>query len=419
MNNRLLIRIAVSLLKARLGQTIVAAIGVMFGIGMFIALVSFMTGLNQMLDNLTITRTPHIRLYKEIRPSREQPVELSPRFRDHANFVRSVKPKDDGRDIRNSRAILRTLAKDSRVYDVAPKVLTPVFLNIGGIETSAVINGIDPVTEEKLFPVGDYLLSGSMNDLATVHNSIIIGKGIAAKLLINPGDRIRVTTAQGDQALLKVVGIIQFGLAEIDDVQSYTSIQTCRNLLGKPTTYVTDLEVKLYDLDLAPAMARQYARVFDVEAMDIQTANAQFETGSNVRSIISYAVGVTLLVVAGFGIYNILNMLIYEKMDAIAILKATGFSGTDVRRIFLFLSMIIGVTGGAAGLTLGYVMSVIISHIPFEATSLPTIKTFPVNFAAVYYFIGTTFALAATYLAGLFPALKAGKIDPVQIIRGK
>ncbi|HEY0895504.1 MAG TPA: ABC transporter permease, partial [Sphingobacteriaceae bacterium] len=303
MNNRLLLRIAFSLLKARLGQTIVAGIGVMFGIGMFIALVSFMTGLNQMLDNLTITRTPHIRLYKEIRPSREQPVELSPRFRDHTNFVRSIKPKDDGRDIRNSQSILHALAKDPRVYDVAPKVLTPVFFNIGGIETSAVINGIDPVTEEKLFPVGDYLLSGSMNDLATIHNSIIIGHGIAAKMLIRPGDRIRVTTAQGDQALLKVVGIIQFGLAEIDDVQSYTSIQTCRNLLGKPTTYVTDLEVKLHDLSLAPAMARQYSRLFDVEAMDIQTANAQFETGSNVRSIISYAVGVTLLVVAGFGIY--------------------------------------------------------------------------------------------------------------------
>ncbi|HEY0897544.1 MAG TPA: FtsX-like permease family protein, partial [Sphingobacteriaceae bacterium] len=164
---------------------------------------------------------------------------------------------------------------------------------------------------------------------------------------------------------------------------------------------------------------RQYGRLFNVEAIDIQTANAQFETGSNVRSIISYAVGITLLVVAGFGIYNILNMLIYEKMDSIAILKATGFSGSDVRRIFIYLSMIIGVTGGASGLILGYAMSVIISHIPFEATSLPTIKTFPVNFAPVYYFIGSTFALAATYLAGLFPALKAGKIDPVQIIRGK
>jgi lipoprotein-releasing system permease protein len=58
--------------------------------------------------------------------------------------------------------------------------------------------------------------------------------------------------------------------------------------------------------------------------MDYQTANSQFETGSTVRSI-SYSVGIVLLIVAGFGIYNILNMMIYEKMDSIAILKAQGF----------------------------------------------------------------------------------------------
>lgn len=419
MKNKLLLTIAFSLLKARLGQTVVAGIGVMFGIGMFIALISFMTGLNEMLDNLTTNRTPHIRLYKEIRPSRQQPVEMSPRFRKHVNFIRSIKPKDEGKEIRNSQSVLRALKSDPRVYDVAPKILTPVFFNISGIETSGVINAIDPAIEEELFPLGDYLLSGTMAELTSVRNSIIIGKGIATKMLVDVGDMISVTTPQGNQAMLKVVGIIQFGLAEIDDVQSYTSLQTCRNLLGEPSTYVTDLEVKLHDLALAPSMARQYGRLFDVEAIDIQTANAQFETGSNVRSIISYAVGITLLVVAGFGIYNILNMLIYEKMDSIAILKATGFSGGDVRKIFLYLSMIIGVAGGITGLILGYTLSVIISHIPFEAASLPTIKTFPVNFAPVYYVIGTTFALAATYLAGLFPALKAGSIDPVQIIRGK
>lgn len=71
-------------------------------------------------------------------------------------------------------------------------------------------------------------------------------------------------------------------------------------------------------------MAKEYAQLFQTSAEDIQTTNAQFETGSFVHSLISYAVGITLLIVAGFGIYNILNMMIYEKMPFIAILKATG-----------------------------------------------------------------------------------------------
>ena len=73
---------------------------------------------------------------------------------------------------------------------------------------------------------------------------------------------------------------------------------------------------------------------------DIQTANSQFETGSFIRTLISYVVGIVLLVVAGFGIYNILNMMIYEKMDSIAIMKAIGFSGKDVNLIFIFIALI-------------------------------------------------------------------------------
>jgi ABC-type antimicrobial peptide transport system permease subunit len=65
--------------------------------------------------------------------------------------------------------------------------------------------------------------------------------------------------------------------------------------------------------------------IFGIDADDIQTVNAQFETGTSIRTLISYAVGITLLIVSGFGIYNILNMMIYEKMDTIAILKAIGF----------------------------------------------------------------------------------------------
>ncbi len=63
-------------------------------------------------------------------------------------------------------------------------------------------------------------------------------------------------------------------------------------------------------MEQAPAMAREYENLFSLDAEDIQTANAQFETSSSVRSIISYAIGITLLIVSGFSIYNILNMMI-------------------------------------------------------------------------------------------------------------
>jgi lipoprotein-releasing system permease protein len=159
--------------------------------------------------------------------------------------------------------------------------------------------------------------------------------------------------------------------------------------------------------------------MFDLSVVDIQTANAQFETGTSIRNLISYAVSITLLIVAGFGIYNILNMLIYEKMNDIAILKATGFSGRDVQLIFISQALIIGFIGGVLGLILGYGVSVLISHAPFETEALPTVKTMPVDFSASYYIIGIIFAMISTFFAGYFPSKKAQRIDPVEIIRGQ
>ncbi len=218
---------------------------------------------------------------------------------------------------------------------------------------------------------------------------------------------------------LKVVGFYQSGLADVDNITSFASIGTTQKLLGKTESYLTDIQVKLHDLNLAPALAKEFEAKFGTEAVDIQTANSQFDTGTQIRNIITYSVSIVLLVVAGFGIYNILNMMIYEKMDSIAILKATGFSGNDVRNIFINLSLIIGISGGLLGLGLGFVFQIIIDHLPFETSALPTIKTFPVNYDFKYYLVGIVFALVTTFLAGWFPARKASKIDPVEIIRGK
>ncbi|MGZ3921886.1 MAG: ABC transporter permease, partial [Bacteroidia bacterium] len=141
--------------------------------------------------------------------------------------------------------------------------------------------------------------------------------------------------------------------------------------------------------------------------------------GSFIRTLISYTVGITLLIVAGFGIYNILNMMIYEKMDSIAILKATGFSGKDVNKVFIFIALCIGIFGGLLGLIMGFGLSAIIDNIPFNTAALPTIKTFPINYNPKFYIIGAIFSVITTYFAGYFPARKASKIDPVIIIRGK
>jgi lipoprotein-releasing system permease protein len=419
MNIRLLVRIAFSLLLARWKQSLVAAIGVTFSITMFIALLAFMTGLNDLLDGLILNRTPHIRLYNEIKPNNLQPIIQDSIFSKKYNFIRSVKAGNSRQEVYNSQIIIKTLRQDKRVQGVAPKITTQVFFNEGKVNITGIINGIDVEAESRLFSFTDYVVEGNAIDLKNVNNSIILGKGLAEKLLANIGDVVQVTTANQQQFSLKVIGYFQSGLVDIDKVQSFATLSTTQKIVGKPSHYITDIQVRLYDLNAAPSIAKEYAQLFETEAEDIQTANAQFETGSFVRSLISYAVGITLLIVAGFGIYNILNMMIYEKMDSIAILKATGFSGRDVNRIFMVIALSIGLFGGVVGLGFGFLFSVLIDQIPFNTASLPTITTYPVNYSLAFYLIGAVFSIVTTWLAGWAPAQKASKVDPVVIIRGK
>ena len=419
MNFKLIFSIATSLLLARWRQTLVAAIGVTFSITMFIALLSFMTGLNDLLDGLILNRTPHIRLYNEIKPNVNQPVNIATNNQQQYNFISSIKSGNSRQEIYNYAAITQVLQKDERVLGYSPKIIAQVFFNDGAIDITGIVNGINVEDESKLFHFNEYITAGNASDIEKLSNSIVLGKGLADKLLVNIGDMIQLTTSKGERFPLKVVGYFQSGLQELDKTQSYASIATVQKLLGKPSSYVTDLQVKLKDIEAAPIVTKEYAKLFNTDAEDIQTANSQFETGTFVRTLISYAVGITLLVVAGFGIYNILNMMIYEKMDTIAILKATGFAGKDVKRIFIVIALSIGFFGGMAGLLFGFGLSSVINQIPFNTAALPTVKTYPVNYNPMFYIIGTVFSLITTYFAGWFPARKASKIDPVIIIRGK
>jgi lipoprotein-releasing system permease protein len=419
MINKLIVHIARSLLLARWKQTLIAAIGVTFSITMFVTLLGFMGGLNNMLDGLILNRSPHIRLYNEIKPSNQQAIQLAPEYADAHHFIHSIKSGNIRQEIYNSGAIMQALKNDEQVLGFSPKINAQIFFNNGTIEITGVMNGIEEKTENELFHFNEYVIEGNSSDINKIPNSIILGNELAKNMLANIGDVVQITTTKGQIFPLKVIGLFQSGLKDLDKVQSFASTATVQKILGKPSSYVTDIQIKLKDMNLAPALAKKYAKLFNIDAEDIQTANAQFETGSSVRTLISYAVGITLLVVAGFGIYNILNMMIYEKMDSIAILKATGFSGRDVKNIFLLIALSIGIFGGILGLICGLGLSFIIDQIPFNTASLPTIKTYPINYQPIFYIIGMLFSLLTTYFAGFFPARKASTIDPVIIIRGK
>ena len=419
MSNGVLIQIAKTHLLTRKKQSAIASLGVTFGIGTFIVLVSFMTGLNGLLDGLILNRTPHVRIYNEVKPNPVQPIEKSERFKGSVNMIHSIKPKQELRSVRNSLPMMAVLKKNPLIKGVTPQVSARIFYQSGSVLLNGNAIGIDVLEEDRLFNFKQYIVGAIPSDLANNENGIVLGIGVAKKLSLNIGDRVQMLSSTGATFRLKIVGFFQSGLADLDKMQSYVNVKMAQRIAGQGNNFITDISVKLHDIEKAKYMSDQIANTYGVNAIDVKTANAQFEAGNSIRNIITYAVSITLLIVAGFGIYNILNMVIYEKMNDIAILKATGFSGSDVKKIFIYQAMFIGIIGGLLGLLLGGVMSYVVSKTPFETEAIPTVKTFPVNFDPLFYLIGSVFALITTFFAGYLPAKKASKIDPVDIIRGQ
>ncbi|MCU0357396.1 MAG: ABC transporter permease [Cyclobacteriaceae bacterium] len=414
---KLVLEIAYVHLVAKPKQTIVAMLGVTFGIGMFIALVGLMTGLNDFTEDVSMTSSPDIHIYNDITAERTS---LLDEF-NYAGFnvVHHQKPKNESAKLRNALQMVETIREDQRVYGAAPYIVSQVFYNYGPVQLNGQIFGVDILEESKLFDLQSKMKSGRMEELLSNQDGIIVGTGLARKLNAVPGDRVVITTPQGYTMSLKILGTFQMGLGALDNVRAYANIGTVQTILQENQTYITDINIKLKDRSLAKAMAADYQQMFSYKSEDWETANATFLTGVIIRNIITYAVSFTLLIVAGFGIYNILTMTIYNKMKDIAILKAMGFAGRDVRLIFLIQALVIGLIGSLAGLLIGFMLSVLISRAPFEGGDVVSLDHFPVNFDPLFYLIGIVFGVVTTTVAGLMPSRKAAVVDPIEIIRGQ
>ncbi|MFD2515011.1 ABC transporter permease [Pontibacter locisalis] len=418
MSLKLAANIARTHLVAKARQTTIASLGVTFGIAMFILMVSFMTGVNKFLEDTMLTSMPHIRIYNDIETSRSSILEEVKPGEEHMNVVHHQKPKDEKLNLKSGLHIAEQIKKEPGILGVSPQLTSQVFYNYGPTQLTGVLVGVNIFDEDALYDLGSKLKSGSLEALLTSSDGILMGEGLAEKLNVRVGDRVTVATPKGHTILLKVVGTFRIGIGEIDNMRSYASLSTVQKVLQQDPRYITDIHIKLTDLEQAKALAPKLQSMYGYKAEDWETANSSILVSFTIRNVMTYVVVATLLIVAGFGIYNIMSMTIYDKMKDIAILKATGFDGRDIVHMFLLQAIFIGVIGGVVGLLLGFVLSYLLSITPFDAGDFMSIDTFPVNFDPMFYVSGIVFGILTTVLAGYFPAKRASKIDPVSILRG-
>jgi lipoprotein-releasing system permease protein len=412
----LFLDIALGHLRRRKRQTAVSILGVALGVGFFIGINALMRGFQQYFIAQIIDVAPHIVIKDEFRAPSPQPAFLA--FPNGAVAVSGVKPKDEPRGIRNARARLAELEALPGVA-VAPTLQGQAILRYGTRDVPVSLYGIEPERERRVTNIERDLVAGRLEDLRSTANALIVGTGVAERLGGAVGDTISVVSPRGVTLSMKIVGLIRTGITSIDSGQAFALLKTAQVLQDR-SNVVNQIRLRLEDVARAEPLARR------IEGRIGYRTESWEETNRNVLSLfviqnsIMYSVVGAILLVAAFGIYNIISTVVYEKTRDIAILKSLGFGERDIQAIFVAEGVIVGILGGIVGAFVGQGLIELLAQVRF-ANSGPVLggrSGFILAREAWPFFAGAAFALLASVVAALIPARRAARLNPVDIVRG-
>ncbi|SEJ66020.1 lipoprotein-releasing system permease protein [Cyclobacterium xiamenense] len=400
-------------LTARVKQLVAAVLSVMFGISMYVFMNSFMDGVNTFQTDITFSAMSHIKIYNELKGDPREIITSNKA--DELVLVSNAKNIRYTEGIKNIDEIKEGLKDISQITGIAAQLNQNVFIRNGVSKISANLSGIETQEENKVFGTAENIVQGNLYELDKRNDGVVLGTGLAEIIGVNLNDNITIQTSDGVSKVFKVVGTIETGAASLDRSRALVNIDVARQLLNKNKSYATELMIDVDEYKNAIGIAKNIQPLTKYKVEPWQEGNAQMDSGELLRNIIAIATSLTILIVAGFGIYNIMTMTVNEKIKEIAILNAMGFNSKDIIEIFLLQSIFIGFLGGVAGLVFGNIISRIIDNTPFQ---LGLLDSLPMNYNPKDYALAFLFGLIITFIAGYLPALRASKLDPVDTLRG-
>jgi lipoprotein-releasing system permease protein len=345
----------------------------------------------------------------------------------------NVMEKNPEFGIENYREMADRLRKLPHVTAVAPALYSEVFITGGPQATGAVLKGVDIDAELGISSALAHLKSGSaarLRDPKADPPGLLIGARMmedTGMLLHFP---VRIVLPQGDFLILglsrpttrpfRVSGIFETGFYDFDDKWTYTSIPAAQKALGLGDV-VNQIELNVDDMNRAPEIAKEVEKVVGPKFTTTtwQERNKQLLGALNMeRRVTMITIGLIELV-AALNIFITLVMMVMEKYRDIGVLMSMGARQSQIRRIFMTQGVLIGVVGSAIGLVVGYGLSYFANKyrwisLPQEVYSMSFVPFDPRWVDAIWV---PAAAILVSFLATLYPACKATKIAPAEVLR--
>ena len=390
-----------------------STIGIALGVTVLIVVLSAMNGFERELSQKLLSIIPHVELVSVNEP------------------IKGWKKRID------------KLQTESSVIAAAPVIKMTGMLQHGLKLKAVEVRGVDAQLEKQVSSIDDYIIAGKWQALITSklnENTIIIGSGVATKLSVALGDKIQLLLPPPEASndvkqvfsapitrQVEVVGIFKFG-GTVDETLAYIPMALASNVMGYEENETQSIRLKITDVFSAPKIALQVAYNFDHYVYINNWTRTQGHLFNDIQLVrmVMFIVLVLVIGVASFNIVSTLIMAVNEKQGDIAILKTMGASSSTIMFAFIAQGLVNGVVGSLLGALCGVYLALNLTDIisaleqflgiTFLSGDVYFINYLPSVLQPNDVYVTVITALIMSLLATLYPAWRATKIEPAQVL---
>lgn len=403
-------------LFSRKKQSLLILLGIVIGTAAYVAISGMMLGFQTKLMDQLVNNDAHIRI-----SAREELLTANTlnSYSSAAHVFWAIPPsgRKDSAKIEYPIGWFNKLDADPDVLFAVPQVNLNVIFNRARVTQAGRLIGADPARQEKISNIEQYMIAGKFKDIGNSGNHLVIGKQLLEKLGARLSETILVSSGKGAPQPFKVVGIFETGSRNIDEGTAFSSLSDTQKLRGTPSE-ITDIAVKILDPNKAQEKALLWKNNTNEKVIAWQESFASILSVFKTQDIVRNSMTISIIVVASFGIYNILSILVTQKKRDIAILRSMGFTPKDIIQLFFNQGLILGVVGGIAGLILGVIICWLMGQIDITPGRIGSnTGKMIISYDYIIYVKAFAIALCATLFSSILPARAAGKLEPMDIIR--
>ena len=403
--------IALRFLTNRKRALLLSLSGVVFGVAIFICTQAQTQGFTRYFIESNIGSNGALVVKSRFRP-RYEPLMVAAK-----NSKGTAGRRVYFEGITNPNEIMRVSRQFPDVISCSPVLRGSVSARAGFENATVDLYGIDPALHAQTTDILRQLIDGSFDDFRNNTSAIIIGSRLAELLQTSIGDTVQLLAPNGEYWRFNVAAIARAGIGSIDSTRIYSHAKIAQVLLQQPSG-ASMIIYKLRDRNRAPVLADRFETLFQHSALSWQEREeSTLQLFLTLRMSVAITVSLIILL-AGFGIFNVLTMSVLAKIKEIAILRSMGYRRKDISAIFLWQGALIAAAGSVLGCLLGALMTWGVSHIPIRLRGLLYTNYFLVTWDWRHYAFATLLALLAVFIASYVPARRAAELAPVVTIRG-